>query len=165
MNVKLEAWKTGPYLVAPDHCPFKFWDSYGEGLNYRGEQVVHSSFCSLCKLCSFTAAILKPELDIKVNEFVNYLTLLNTKVSVLINNQNYFLRQKDRIPLAILISPEIFDSMLNVVYKDDSVLLLQVKAHFVNNESPLCHILGCPVYFSRKLTKSDVMVVGEIEWK
>jgi hypothetical protein len=165
ITVKLETWKTGPYIIAPDHCPFKFWDSYGEDESYKGSLVVHSSFCPLCKLCNFTPAILRPEIDIKTEEFIKYLTLINTKVSVSINNQNYFLRQKDRIPLVILISPEIFDSMLNLVYRDNLEVLNQIKSHFLNNEVPLCHILGCPVYFSRKLTKSNVMVIGEIEWK
>jgi len=165
-KIKLNVWKTGPYIEAPDFCPYKFWDSYGEeASNRRQEFIVHSSLCTLCKLCDFTPALLKPEIDIKTEEFIKYLTLINTKISTAINNQNYFLRQKDRIPLAILISPEIFDSMLNLVYRDNLETLNQVKAYFINNEIPLCYLLGCPVYFSRKLTKSDVMVVGEVEWK
>jgi hypothetical protein len=180
MDVKLEVWKTGPYIIAPDYCPYKKQEKdvqmeltenalNGGGYYFNdidtGIYTVHSSICSLCKRCNFTSTTLKPEMDIKTEEFVKYLTLINTKVSVSINNQNYFLRQKDRIPLVILISPEIFDSMLNLIYRDNNELLNQVKSYFINTESPFCYILGCPVYFSRKLTKSNVMIIGEIEWK
>ena len=160
IKVKLEVIGTGPYIKAPEHCPYAAVDtSYSDILTMS----VNSSICPLCKLCDFSLP--KESLDIKTEEFVNYLTLLNTSISISINNQNYFLRKNDRIPLVVLISPSILDSMLNVIYLNNPEMLYKVKAHFLSSESPLCYILGCPVYFSRKLTKSEVMVVGEVSWK
>ena len=165
INVKLEIWKKGPYIKAPQHCSYKFEDSYGEGDGYEKSFVVNPSLCFLCKLCQFESNIQVDKLEIKVEKFITYLTFTNTEVSVSINNQNFYLKKQDRIPIAILINPEVFDMMLKLVYKDDEFVYSHVHTYILNNEIPICYILGCPVYLSRKLTKSKVMVVGEIEWK
>jgi hypothetical protein len=158
-NILLEVYKNGPYIKAPDYCPYKFYEN--ESLN-----IVHSSLCPLCNLCKFDPFIKKlDELDLKTSEFINYLTLLNTEVSTMINNQNYFLQSKGRLPLVILINPEVFDSMLKLSYRDDFDMYNSVHSYFLNTGSPICFILGCPVHFSRKLTQSKVMVVGEFKWE
>jgi len=163
-KVKLEVWKVGPHIIAPEHCIYRYWDSSGEGgCNYKEAYIVHPSVCSICKLCDFTSDI--KDLTLYVDKFINYLTLVNTEVSTSINHQSFFLRKNDRIPLFILINPEIFDSMLKWSYQEEDEIYQKVHAYYLNNEIPLCYILGCPVYLSRKLTKSKVMVVGEIEWK
>jgi hypothetical protein len=159
MKVKLEVVGTGPYIKAPSHCPYALLDK-----SFVSQILtVNSSICPLCKLCDFTLP--KEEIEFKTEEFVKYLNLINTNISVSINNQNYYLKKNERIPLIILINPSVFDSMLNLIYKDDKDTLYKVKSYFLTNESPICHILGCPVYLSRKLTKSEVMVVGEVSWK
>ncbi len=175
MKVKLEVWKKGPFIIAPSHCPYKVqekdvhreYTSKMDGYSLVVEDLdvftVNSSICPLCKLCDFTLP--KEEIEFKTEEFVKYLNLINTNISVSINNQNYYLKKNERIPLIILINPSVFDSMLNLIYKDDKDTLYKVKSYFLTNESPICHILGCPVYLSRKLTKSEVMVVGEVSWK
>lgn len=160
VDVKLNIWNNGPYIVAPSHCPYSYVDDLA-----TKTKIVHPSLCPLCKLCNFTPLEINNELDLKTEEFKKYLTFINTDISTSINNQNYYLQKNNRIPLQILISPEIFDSMLNLVYRDQPEILPKIKAHYINNETPLCYLLGCPVYFSRKLTKSKVMVVGEIAWK
>lgn len=165
MKVKLELWKNGPNIIAPEHCPYRWWDSFAEGgANYKEAWVVHPSLCMLCKVCQFETCTDIEEI-FKPAEFVTYLTLLNEKVASVINNQNYFLQKNDRIPLAILISAEVFDSMLKLVYNNNVESYQKVRAYFLTHEKPLCYILGCPVYLSTKLTKSKAMVVGEVEWK
>lgn len=165
INVKLEVWGEGPYIKAPDFCPYKVYKDKGEGEEYERSYVIDPSVCAICKLCNFTQDSFDVKKELKINKFVEYLTLLNTEVSTSIVNQNSFLKKKDRIPLAILISPIIFDMMLKLVYKDNLKLYEKIHSYFLTREVPICFILGCPVYLSRKLTKSKVMVVGEVEWQ
>lgn len=166
IRVQLQVYK-GSFIIAPSHCPYKEQekDPYVglNGLINKDVFTVNSSLCPLCKLCKFVV----PESMVEGNseDFVRYLTLLNTEVSISINNQNFFLRKNDRIPLMILISPELFDMMMNVTYVNSPESISAVKSYYLNNESPLCYLLGCPVYLSPKLTRSKVMVVGEVEWK
>lgn len=176
-KVKLEIWKKGSRIIAPDFCPYKVqekdvhreYTSKGDGYSLISDDLeiftVNSSLCPLCKLCNFIPNTIDKETELRTDKFVEYLTLVNEEVATLINNQNFYLRKKDRIPLTILINPEIFDMMLKLVYKDNIEEYNKVHSYFINNEIPICFILGCPVYLSRKLTKSKVMVIGEIEWK
>ncbi len=163
-NVKLETWD-GEYIKAPDFCPYKAYKVKGERESYEQGYVIHPSTCALCKLCNFVSTSSKDFPEPLPSKFVEYLTLINEETSASILKQNSFLRKKDRIPLAILINPEVFNMMLKLVYKDDEDIYKQVYSYYLTNETPICFILGCPVYFSRKLTKSKVMVVGEVEWK
>ena len=166
-KVELVVWNTGPYIKAPEFCPYKFTEINENERPNKDKMfvdIVHSNLCPICKICDFTTSTLEKPFELKTSEFVEYLTLVNEEVSTLINTQNSYLRKKDRIPLAILINPEIFDMMLRLTYTTTEEYS-QVRAYILNNEIPICFILGCPVYLSRKLTKTKVMVIGEFEWK
>ncbi len=163
-EVKLESWD-GEYIKAPDFCPYKVYKERGEGESYEWSFVIHPSICNICRLCNFIPSFIDIKNDLRTVKFVEYLTLINKEVATSIFNQNSFLRKKDRIPLAILINPEIFEMMLKLVYADNEEKYKQAYTYYINNEIPLCYILGCPVYLSRKLTKSKIIVIGEVEWK
>lgn len=177
MKVKLHPFNNGPYIVAPSHCPYKFEETvnsnmYSVGIDSGGitssssfVSIVNSSLCPLCKLCEFTPDVIDKGLEIKTREFENYLTLINESVSKSISGQIFYLQKENRLPIAILISPETFDSMLKLAYREDVDQYNLAHSYFLNNEVPICYVSGCPVYLSRKLTKSSVQVVGEIEWK
>jgi hypothetical protein len=161
-DVELEVVKDN-IIKAPIHCPYKYKFSKGEGEFYEEIFVVNSSICTLCRLCNFKS---KLSIDIKEKEFVKYLTYQNEEVYDSILRQSSYLRKNNRIPLIILISPVVFDCMINFVYRDYSQEDRNaIKSYFFTKEKPICYILGCPVYLSPKLTKSSIMVVGEIEWK
>lgn len=153
-DINLIPYKTGPYIIAPDFCPYKV----SEDVDIF---IVHSNFCPLCKKCNFTQFLL----NLKTQEFINYLTLINTEISSSLQRQLSYLRKQNRIPLSILISAEVFESMLKLVYEGDTTGYTNVKSYFLNNELPICYLAGCPTYFSRKLTKSKIMVIGEVIWK
>lgn len=157
MKVKLEVYRQGPYIKAPEHCPYKYTEFDAPGVN--------SSLCPLCKLCDFTVDNVE-ELKLLSTECANYLTLLNEDVYRSITKQSNYLVKQNRIAVAILISAELFDMMINIVYRNESKEQRKlVRAHFINNLSPICFILGSPVYLSLRLTKSQVQVVGEVEWQ
>lgn len=156
MKFILEVLNNGPYIKAPSYCPYKFYDN--------SRWCVHSSLCPLCKMCEFEPDSFERGIELKTDEFIKYLTLINTQVSKSINGQIRYLQKENRIPLVILISPEVFDSMLKLIYRDDIEMYNLVHSYFLNKEIPLCYISGSPVLLNRKLTKSTVQVVGEIEW-
>jgi hypothetical protein len=97
-------------------------------------------------------------------KFQEFLTSIDKKLAKSLYGQFQFLRKNDRIALSIYVSDEVFDKMLHYAVNDKS-RELQIKSYFLNSESPLCHISGAPVYYSRKLTRSEIQVVGEVAWK
>lgn len=172
-KVELKVFKAEQGLIeAPDFCPFakKMQDPNKTVFKVTDldhvpapeqHQVVHASICQLCRLCEF-----QRNDDTLLNENDLRLvgdTLTNDKDLLLsIVNQAKFLRKNDRIPLAILIS---FETLRNAVYKVYEGSHFDKKlAAFSNSAAPICFIVGIPVYFSTKLTKSPAQVVGEVEW-
>jgi len=173
MKVNLKIKNRGPFIVAPIHCPYKVQEQDIKFDSYQNEQAdtdkeiftVNSSICPLCKLCEFIPEINDTQLVLNTEGFTKYLTLLNEEVSKSIRGQVLYLQKENRLPIAILISPVIFDSMLKLTYKDSQDQYYLAYSYFINNEVPICYITGCPVYLSRKLTKSLIQVVGEVEWR
>jgi len=146
------------YIFAPDFCPYKIYP----GIDHP---VVDASLCPLCKICTFVPETvdLADPMENEREEFGKHL-LSDTSISSSISGQREFLIRQGRIPLALLISPTVFDDLLKKVVNDKS-RREKLHSYFLLNESPLCTVSGVPVYFSRKLTKSNVQLVGEIEWK
>lgn len=165
--IKLEQFREGPYIKAPSFCPYA--SSSNTGLTDSGStKIVHPSLCPLCKICRFV-----PELDSsrglpptqqEQEAFATYITNTNLKLSASISGQSLYLSKGDRIPLVVLISFSALKDMLQATVSED-VRRQELLGLYTTYEQPVCHVLGCPVYFSRKLTKSAVQVVGEIEWK
>ena len=164
VNVKLK--KYYKHIIAPEHCPYQSPAAsvYGDKVDSTG--VVSPLLCLLCKLCEFTpdGVDLSEFSGLIKDKFVRYLIEDNYEVSASISGQNQYLRKEARLPLVILISSEVLDKMLIHVFP---VIEERMKVHslILLNEVPLCYILGCPVYFNRKLTRSSIQVVGEIMWK
>ena len=151
------------HIVAPAWCPYKEGSEHVED-----EQVVHVGMCGLCRQCEFIPITALPESSLSPNErslFVNYLTQVNIRAATTLSAQQAFLGKSDKLPIAILLSPTLFEELLHHVYADNPFRLQKVMSHFSNTEEPLCHLMGMPVYMSRKLTKSYLQVVGEVAWK
>ena len=178
-KVKLEPINNGPYIKAPEFCSYKVLrDNFSEfdkliakeqGIKlWEGFSVVNSSLCPLCRQCDFVSdvdfEILSNITQEERQGFITYLTYTNAVVSSSISRQSVYLGKENRVLLVILLSPETFDEMLKSTV-DIEERRSRITSYYANVEIPICYILGCPVYFSRKLTKSDVQVVGEVQWK
>lgn len=154
METVLEVTSNGPYIKAPTWC------------QYQADGSVHSSICSLCKICAFTVTqsdtmrMSKEE----INKFLNFLTEHNKVVSSSIFSQHQYLLKKHRVVLCILLSPGLFAQALSFVYSTDTQKKNYIFSYYVNTGNPICSMLGAPVYLSRKLTESLVQVVGEVTW-
>ena len=97
-------------VIAPDYCPYKEMENdtrfqvlqtSNEGwivdTTKNDEEIytVNMSLCVLCRICQFEPDLkLEEDLELKTEEFVKYLTLINTEVSKLIVRQFNYL-QKD----------------------------------------------------------------------
>jgi hypothetical protein len=182
-TVKLQRYKDTDNIVAPDFCPYARRGltgdpvmKYVEGSGERalpGLQVdmvtplVHPSLCAICKFCTFVNDVVAPEELVSAKDreaFADYLTHVNMKVGSSILAQRQYLTKTDRLLLVILLSAELLQEMLDVLVFDLN-RKHQLFSYFLNEEVPVCSVLGCPVYVSRKLTKSQVQVVGEVEWR
>lgn len=161
-------------IAAPDFCPYKeldFSPVEQSHVNLYGIPSVSPTLCPLCKLCQFVPdleasdSFLMTSLSKEEKELCNdYLLRFNSKLAKVISNQVSFLLSKGRAALAILITATILENTLQYAVKDSKKCKLLFH-HYTNHEEPLCYISGSPVYFSRKLTRSNIQVVGEAEWK
>lgn len=97
-------------------------------------------------------------------QIVTYLIETNKELSASIAGQITYLRKMDRSPLSILLSFAAFEAMLNALGYD-LARRERIKAFVAIAEASIAYIAGCPVYVSRKLTKTPVQVVGEVDWK
>jgi hypothetical protein len=155
-------------IEAPDFCPYKELDFRPA---FDTIQTVSPSMCPLCKLCQFAPnleasdSFLMTSLSKEEMKLCNeYLLRFNSKLAKAISDQVSFLLSKGRATLAILVTATILENTLQYAIKDSKKCKL-LFYHYTNHEEPLCYISGSPVYFSRKLTKSSIQVVGEAEWK
>jgi hypothetical protein len=158
-------------IEAPDFCPFAeilpneevrrttSLTDFGSPSEWR---VIHASICKLCGLCQFYLTgddniISEGDLKKVVDVLTQSKELLTT-----VMNQVRFLQKNDRDPLAILIS---FETLKNTIYQAFQDAHFDKKlAAFSNSNAPICVLAGLPLYFSAKLVKSPVQVVGEVEW-
>jgi len=161
-RVVLKVIGTGPFIEAPSHCPYS-----SMGVK-TGEfpLVVNSVICPICKICEFIPEDFSEDFlsDLDKEKVINYLSEFNSKVASSISGQMLFLSKEHRMPLVILISPKLFEQLLQYVCEEKEKKQ-KLFNYFLQTETPICYILGCPVYLSRKLTKSSVQVVGEISWR
>ena len=160
----LRAHNQGPYIEAPEWCPYQF----NETVAGASKPIVHSGLCSLCRVCTFvsreTHFPLEEPTERERLQFDTYLTTTNFKLSTSVAAQFHYLRSvKSRIPLVVLVNTITLRAMLRATC--EPARELQLMQYFANQEAVICHILGCPVYYSRKLTQSDIQVVGEVAWR
>jgi len=168
IKVKLEILESGsPLIKAPEFCPYKETVGVVEGVSIYG---VPSSLCLLCRKCDFvmeditmgiTNGITQGERD-KCNA---YFTHFNTKIANSISGQRLYLTKEDRLPLIILINIGLLDQCLQYACENNKKRIEEIKNYIISNETPICHVIGCPVVLSNKLTKSQIQVVGEVQWK
>ncbi|MCK9542545.1 MAG: hypothetical protein M0R03_11015 [Novosphingobium sp.] len=161
-KIKLEKYKNTNLILAPDFCPYQIID-YEDGEVVR---LANPTFCLLCKKCHFYTDdgieenITKEEKE----KLIKYFTEFNSKLSASISGQYLFLSKEGRLPLAIFINIAILDQALQYVYDNNKEKINKIKNFIISHETPIFYIMGCPVYLSSKLTKSSVMVVGEVAW-
>ncbi len=167
-------------VIAPDFCPYKepepplqefavtIHNNPGIKLIPSNRFVVRPGLCCICKLCTFVPNIeglqITSPTATERDAFQEYLAHKNLKISASLSGQHQYLMKQDRLPIAIFISRVLYDEMIKEVVEDGQ-RRQSLLGFFLNEEIPLCHILGCPVYLSKKLTKSNIQVVGEVEWK
>jgi hypothetical protein len=96
--------------------------------------------------------------------FSNYFIDVNSKFFSIIKTQINYLSTKGRMPLAILIRGDVAKQMLQYCYYDDFIKQQQFLSKFANSQDCICTVLDLPVYLSIKLTKSSIIVIGEILW-
>ncbi len=164
VKVKLEVLGNGgSYIKAPDFCPYK------EAIGFSDGQTIYqvpAALCPLCRRCDFT--IEDTSLGITQNERDKchaYFTHFNTKIANSISGQQLYLTKENRLPLIILVNINLLDQCLQYVCNNNKQRIEEIKNHLIFNETPICHVIGCPVVLSNKLTKSPIQVVGEVQWK
>jgi len=174
-DVKLEIIGQGPYIVAPDFCPYReiVTEAHASDTTYVIEgsySKIHPSICAICTYCTFipeSTGFRRDDLPIQDFErgvFIKYLTEFNSKIANNILLQHKYLLSKRRTPIAIFISPPLLSQILEYCgMQEPRKLAIQDIVFY--KEQPLCAIVGCPVYVSRKLSRVPVQVVGEITWK
>lgn len=153
-------------IAAPSFCPYAVRDVDQRQKLGVTLASISPTICSVCKICTFVPSIDTP-LGFSAREKSKckvYLTSFNTKLSNIIKKQVSYLMNKGRSPLAILITANVLENILgfSVEGKERRDALLH---HFMDEESSIGDVYGCPIYFSRKLTLSVIQVVGETEWK
>ena len=150
-------------IEAPDFCPY-YEQEIPQGTITK--RTISPVICSVCKICTFIPSIDTPlEFNAQEKEKCKeYLTSFNSQLSKIITKQISFLLHKERSPLAILITANVLQNMLDFSVTDKARKDVLFH-HFIDVESVICNIHGCPIYFSRKLTLSAIQVVGETEWK
>ncbi len=160
-RVKLEVLGNGPYIKAPSHCKYSI---IGSDSRLGLSSTVHSTVCNLCKLCNFFISdfenvnVSQEERDKIQSYLVSY-----PEVSSSLLRQQRFLLQKNRLPLLVLLSGDCCEKVFQNIF--DKERAFRLLSYYSLHESPICYVIGCPVYYSRKLTKSSIQVVGEAEWK
>lgn len=163
-NVILKRYQNGPYIMAPEFCPYKLIDQK----DWQDPcEIVHPTLCPLCRICTFVPSggeEVQGLTACEQQEFAKYLTNGDQKVARSISGQQVYLSKEQRIPLVILISITLLERMLNSVIPAENRRRIAYNC-VITSDQPLTHVLGCPVYFSRKLTRSEVQVCGEIEWR
>lgn len=100
--------------------------------------------------------------DVEGMDQIDRAVLANQIVLGSVMKQIHYLQTKDRLPLIILISYATLSAIVDTMDVSNKPLLLSRVAEI---DTPICVISGLPLYFSPKLTRSGVMVVGEVEWQ
>jgi len=171
LKIELKVVKADKGLIeAPEVCPF--YKSIPNEEVYQstrldfvpspsGYRVIHASICRLCKLCEFYTS--GDETVLLAEDYHKLVDILTSKEFLTtVMNQVRFLQKNDRIPLAILIS---FETLRNAAYQAFEGSHFDKKLAALSNSNALiCVVAGLPLYFSEKLTRSPVQVVGEVEW-
>ena len=173
-KIKLEVLDAHQGIIkAPDFCPYK--RPYGDSMECMPWGIIpidqrygiHASVCKLCKICDFESILDESEnpnvfSKVQVNLVVNGL-LKNEEFLDSVMRQIRFLQKTDRSPLMVLLSfsfvEKLIKDTLEEVYWTDAI------TYFTQNTFEIHNIAGIPVYFSRKLVKTPIMVIGEIEWE
>jgi len=148
-------------ILAPEHCPFSV--AIENGI-LEGQMMVQVSLCSMCKLCDFQVQQVSSVDVLAVEEartLVRQAVLADQSLLESCMKQIKYLQRKERIPLIVLIS---FDALKKAVIATGAPEGLRALNRVLVMEGPICVISGVPLYFSDKLTRSPIQVVGEVEW-
>jgi hypothetical protein len=173
-KIKLEVIDSFKGLIkAPDFCPYfrEITQEYvGKGSTLTPDinnndpiRIVNASLCNLCKLCTF---VHDGEDIIVSNEDIEKVKKAITAYQPLMESlmkQSYYLQRNERIPIAAFLSFETLQEIIEPLFPEP--YRAKVLSYIVSIETPICIIAGMPLYFNRKLTKSAVQVVGEVEWQ
>lgn len=157
-RVKLQLMSDTEWLIkAPDFCPYQD----------RDLATISPVICQVCRICTFVPAGIPIDsglTDLDRAKFATYLVETNKQLAGSISGQIAHLRKNDRLPIGILISAETFLEMVKTMGYD-TLRKQAVIDHIMLVGDPLAHVAGCPVYYSSKLTKTPIQVIGEIDWK
>lgn len=167
-KIVLEVLSNGK-IKPPDFCPYKtvYNRVLISGRIVSEDTMVDPHLCVLCRLCTFVpkTAIVDTGITREEQEaLARFLTATCKETSSSLSGQNQYLAKEGRVPLAVLMSYSLFEDALHAISTSEEHYKA-LHSHFSIVEEPLCYVMGCPVYLSRKLTKSRVQVVGEITWK
>jgi hypothetical protein len=150
-------------IYAPDFCPFTSTEDGGDA--GWSVQVVQASVCQLCKKCTFytdgVPAVYKDSSLEDAQTLVRQAILADRGLLALIMKQIRYLQTKDRFPLAVLISFAALKQAVDAYEPTVGMLALQ---KVLAQSSSIGVVSGVPLYFSDKLTKTLVQVVGEVLW-
>jgi hypothetical protein len=164
VNVKLQTYQQKPLIIAPDFCPYAITEIDVE--QEKEIKIISPQICNLCKKCNFVSETISEGITIEESsKIAKYFTEFNTKIASSISGQQLYLSKENRIPLVILISSILLDQCLQYTCNNNNERIEELKNYIILHETPICFIIGCPVYLSRKLTKTSIMVVGEVIWK
>ena len=175
-DVKLEVLTITGMIAAPDFCPYATLvsipgdftlDSTLPAQMYTRRRGINPAICACCRVCSFFP---DPE------EFKHTDNSLNTvqKEKIVknllddaqfldaVHAQIVYLKGKERIPLAVFVNFELLERVIRGSMPSDTYQ--SGISYFTGLECPIAYIAGMPVYFSRKLTASKVLVFAELEW-
>jgi len=160
------------FIAAPDFCPHASLPA--DALLNSIKRIIAPQICSVCKACEFLSSVNESVLpvapasvglsDAQRAKFIKYLTEVNGKLAQSVSSQLLYLRQKQRLPLAIFISSWVFQQAAAYLQlsADEISLLL---SYYGAVPQTIGVISGCPVILLAKLGKTNIQVVGEIEWK
>lgn len=150
----------GPFIEASPNCPHSTVDPSTE------KSIINAIICGICKSCKFITT----EMDVsglteeESSKILHYLTEVDKDIADSISGQILYLKRKSRLALAMLLSPNAFLRALSSAIPD-SARRQSVFSYVLTYETPVCYIAGCPVYLSRKLTESQIQVIGEVSWR
>ncbi len=152
-------------IKAPEHCPYRILSDYATGNVWD----VSVTLCPICKLCNFM-----PDVDIsnQTNSITQqdrdsislYFTQKNKKVANAMLAQFQYLVKEEKTPLLMIIQWKLLQEALDNVIQDFEKRKC-VEQYFLLNDAIICYCMGCPVYVSKKLSKTLLQVVGEIQWR
>jgi hypothetical protein len=166
-KIKLEITNSGK-VIAPSFCPYAEKELVeGTKVTNNERLIVRPGLCCICKLCQFVPTdipIIKEIMQSEKDSIAIYLTQQNKKVASAMLAQFQYLVKEEKSPIAMIIVWNLLQEALKSVIEDID-RMKQLEQYFLLNDVAICYCMGCPVYVSKKLSKTLLQVVGEIYWR